>query len=176
MLSDRYIEFDKVENSSCRLPRCEQPRTGFVAGFIGENNKLIGVVSRQRHGECQAEIDGGVTIIARCDPAHEWREGKEVTISIRPENVCVGPQADAPDIVISACVSEVIYLGDHVRLHLILSGGGVLVAKRPNRRTWNIAAARRCASAGARPTVSSGRPTREPPGKARAGTSQILTR
>lgn len=135
-MSDRIAVFNagRVEQLSTPRMLYEQPRTGFVAGFIGENNKLIGIISRRQHDECQVEIDGGVSILARCDPAHEWLQGEEVTVSIRPENVHVGPQTETPNNDISACVSEVIYLGDHIRLHLNMPAGDVLVAKLPAQR------------------------------------------
>jgi putative spermidine/putrescine transport system ATP-binding protein len=59
--------------------------------------------------------------------------GAPAILSVRPERVAVAA-ASAEDLgehALPATVAEVIYLGDHVRLRLSLSGGAEMTAKRP---------------------------------------------
>lgn len=62
-----------------------QPRSAYVAGFIGETNIVPGEVAEVRGDYCAVKVEGGVISGRVSDP--DWRPvaGEGVRISIRPE-------------------------------------------------------------------------------------------
>ena len=107
----------------------EKPLNAFVAGFIGENNRLNGKVTSEDGDFCTVEV-GGKPVKA-ISINHDG-QGKNTTLSLRPERVEVSPQEGQFPNVFDAEVEELIYLGDHIRTRVKVLGHNEFVVKIPN--------------------------------------------
>ena len=107
----------------------EEPRSSFVARFIGENNRLHGRVIGMDGDICEVET-GGETIrairIASC------RTGDATTLSIRPERVAVMPEPGLYTNELEALIEDITFLGDYLRLRVAVCGTADFVIKIPN--------------------------------------------
>ncbi|PTX03471.1 ABC transporter ATP-binding protein [Pararhodobacter aggregans] len=108
----------------------ERPSNAFVAHFIGENNRLDGIV-RSRDGDiCQVELGDGSMV--RSLAVNIGGVGSRTTLSLRPERVTVHAKAGEIDNVFAGKVEELIYLGDHIRTRVSLCGQDDFIVKLPN--------------------------------------------
>jgi putative spermidine/putrescine transport system ATP-binding protein len=116
----------------------EAPTTAFVAGFIGENNRIHGRIAGRSGQEYRVETKSGKTILIRS--ATIYGDDEEVLISIRPERVRVAT-SEGLENSFPATVEEVIYFGDHSRIHLKMDDTTPIVVKIPNTgAALNVAA------------------------------------
>jgi putative spermidine/putrescine transport system ATP-binding protein len=128
-MSDRVAVFDRGEVAQIGAPDVlyNHPATAFVAGFIGENNALDGVATLLGGAYAQVTIAGGATVKARLvggDVA-----GQKVSLAIRPEKLrLLRPEENAAN-KLAGTVSGRIYLGDHARLMIRLTGEDVITVK-----------------------------------------------
>jgi putative spermidine/putrescine transport system ATP-binding protein len=113
-MSDRVavVRDGRIEQIATPAGLYEQPRTGFVAGFVGVTNLLSGAAA--------------AAVL-----------GAETTVSIRPEKIRIAPlSAERPDETAGATadgtVREEIYLGASTRYVVDLDVGGQLVVQRQN--------------------------------------------
>ncbi len=108
----------------------EHPANAFVADFVGDNNRLSGVV-RSRDGE-EYEIDcNGLVLQAVAKSEHGI--GDEVLVVFRPENGVINhPIPPAPNR-FDVKITERIYLGDHLRLRCQLTNGDLITVKISNK-------------------------------------------
>jgi putative spermidine/putrescine transport system ATP-binding protein len=128
-MSDRVAVFDdgRIQQLAPPDDLYERPENAFVAQFIGENNTLNAVITGVDGDNVTVDIDGGMkgnALAVNCGAV-----GTRTTLSIRPERVSLdnsGPnQTDAK-------VLELIYLGDHIRCRLSVSGDDNFIVKVPN--------------------------------------------
>ena len=56
----------------------------------------------------------------------------DTTLSIRPERIVVNPSGDQVDSKLSGKIAELIYLGDHIRARMSVSGNDEFIVKVPN--------------------------------------------
>ena len=131
-MSDRIAVFSDGIVQQLASPRdlYERPENAFVAGFIGENNRLAGEVLAMNGDVCRVRIDSGEEIDAMAVAVSQ--PGERTTLSIRPERIALGDGARGLDNVFEATVDEVIYLGDHLRAHVSAFGGQQFSIKTPN--------------------------------------------
>ena len=109
----------------------ERPRNAFVASFIGENNILPGQINEINGEFCNVSLgEEGETVRAR----YVDREGvgRQAILSIRPERAVIGVNAPDMDNCLKGRVEELIYLGDHLRCRVSVSGNENFVVKVPN--------------------------------------------
>jgi putative spermidine/putrescine transport system ATP-binding protein len=132
-LSDRIAVFEGGLIRQLATPRViyDSPANAFVAGFVGENNRLSGRVLALEDGEIRVALDCGPEVIAR--PADALAVGSRCVVTIRPERVAVAAVAaeELGEGAMPAVLREAIFQGDHVRLKLSLGLGGEVLAKRP---------------------------------------------
>lgn len=132
-LSDRIAVFEGGLIRQLATPRAiyDNPANAFVAGFVGENNRLPGKVVSRDGGEAHVALDCGMEVVARTAEALE--PGARCLVTIRPERVAVAPipASELGEGAMSAILREAIFQGDHVRLKLALGDGGEVLAKRP---------------------------------------------
>ena len=132
-MSDRVAVFDDGVIQQCAAPDVlyERPENAFVAGFVGENNRLHGRIERLDGARCAVRLGSGELIDAT--PVGRAREGDETLVSIRPERVEIEP-ARPPEgaQVVEAEVLESIYMGDAIRTRLRAAGTDEFVVKSPN--------------------------------------------
>ena len=132
-MSDRIAVFNdgRIQQLASPADLYERPDNSFVAGFIGENNKLTGVVEDIAGGRALVRLPTGELIDAT--PVNVKSKGQQTMVSIRPERVEFKPEllpADAH--LIEAEVVEVIYMGDLFRTVLKVAGHDDFVIKSRN--------------------------------------------
>jgi putative spermidine/putrescine transport system ATP-binding protein len=125
-LSDRIAVLAGGRLRQVAAPRTlyDAPADAFVAGFVGENNRLGATVQAVSGGIGQLALDGGGAMPARL--AEPLAAGDRALLMVRPERVTLGAAGGLP-----ARLVEALFQGDHVRLRLGLPGGAELIAKRP---------------------------------------------
>ena len=127
-MSDRVAVFEDGRIQQLAPPDVlyEKPDNAFVAQFIGENNKLEGVVEDVKGGIATVNVAG--TIVKALE-VNSGGKGKKTQLSIRPERVSLASKGEN---VLDADVLELIYLGDHIRCRLNVLGNDEFVVKVPN--------------------------------------------
>ncbi|MEJ7139298.1 ABC transporter ATP-binding protein [Amphibiibacter pelophylacis] len=131
-MSDRVAVFNAGVIQQLDTPErlYEHPANAFVASFIGENNKLIGTL-KERDGEsCSVVLADGTPVRAQAVAA--LAPGARTLLSLRPERIVLHPREGQCDVHADARISDVTYLGDHLRLHVSAFGGQDIVVKHPN--------------------------------------------
>lgn len=132
-MSDRVAVFNDGRIQQLAPPEdlYERPANSFVAQFIGENNKLDGVIETIMGDQCTVRLDDGTLIDAQ--PVNVTRVGERTRVSIRPERVESNPARLHPDAhLIDAEVQEFIYMGDTFRFRLKVAGRDDFVMKYRN--------------------------------------------
>lgn len=110
----------------------ERPENAFVAQFIGENNRLEGVVQELNGDQCTVRVndrEGSVVHALRVDVK---ASGDPCSLSLRPERVAIQPEPGSVDNVFNATVEELIYLGDHIRARMNVCDNAEFIVKLPN--------------------------------------------
>nr|WP_255635677.1 ABC transporter ATP-binding protein [Azospirillum sp. 412522] len=132
-MSDRVAVFHHGRIQQIAPPRdlYEDPENAFVANFIGENNGLAGQVAACDRAYATLALTSGISIRGRAGAG--IATGKSAVLALRPENIAF--DADAPDHAnrLAGTIDEVIYCGDHWRLHLTVAGHNGFIIKVPNR-------------------------------------------
>jgi putative spermidine/putrescine transport system ATP-binding protein len=135
-MSDRIAVFHRGKIQQLDIPEqmYENPKNAFVARFIGENNRLDGCLESNEDGRCTIRLAPSDTRIdgTLVEPV---KIGDAVTVSLRPERVQIGAPGhtiDAhPGCRLAGSLQEIIYLGDHVRARVVLTGNKEFMVKRP---------------------------------------------
>jgi spermidine/putrescine transport system ATP-binding protein len=139
-MSDRValMNHGRIEQLGAPRSLYDRPRSRYVADFIGETNLLRGVVTDDAGSSLGVSVAGGV-IRAGLTPdatADARRPGAEAWVSIRPEAMAVAPTADdspggaSGEACLRGVVSEVVYAGSVVKLHVTLPDGTRIVTHR----------------------------------------------
>ncbi|ABE29516.1 polyamine ABC transporter, ATP-binding family protein [Paraburkholderia xenovorans LB400] len=135
-MSDRVAVFSdgRIQQAATPSELYENAQNAFVANFVGENNGLIGRVVNVRDDWATLTISDGSVIRGRCEPG--LRAGDEAMLALRPERAHIpsaeGIQVDEHSNVVRARVEELVYCGDHHRVHLKLGSRDSIVVKVPN--------------------------------------------
>lgn len=91
-----------------------QPKTVFVADFLGKSNFLRGVVeARTASGFVMAKGETKVRVDAQANQAPAV--GTTVTVALRPEAICIAPKASDANL-LRGTVQDVSYVGTSFRL------------------------------------------------------------
>jgi putative spermidine/putrescine transport system ATP-binding protein len=114
-MSDRIAIFDKGKIAQIGTADAvyDNPQNRFVAEFIGETNLIEGTMS----GPSTVRLQNGVQIEVR---RHDAQPSGQVLVSIRPERLQLG--GAEPGNRMNARIDDVVYQGDHLRLHLDAAG------------------------------------------------------
>ncbi len=132
-MSDRIAVFNdgKIQQLAPPADLYERPDNSFVAGFIGENNKLPGVIEELSGDKALVRLATGELIDAT--PVNVTAKGQKTLVSIRPERVEFKPEMMPVGAhTIGAEVIEVIYMGDILRARLKMAGSDDFVIKMRN--------------------------------------------
>jgi ABC-type Fe3+/spermidine/putrescine transport system ATPase subunit len=118
-LSDRIavLAGGRLRQAGTPLALYEEPASAFVAGFLGENNRLTGTVVGLDEERASVRLDCGPTVEAVLADAGL---GEPCVVSVRPERIAVAAVAAAEmgEGALPATVRDVIFQGDHIRLRL----------------------------------------------------------
>jgi len=132
-MSDRIAVMDNARVAQLGTPAeiYENPRTAFVAKFIGESNFFDGRISGRLNGEWEVQREGGGSFRVPHNP--NLQTGQQVRVAVRPEWMDVQrPDAVPPgENALVGTVRDIIYLGE--TMHVIVAvpeSGDVTVALR----------------------------------------------
>ena len=134
VMSDRVAVFrgGVIEQIASPEMLYEEPERAFVAHFIGENNRLNGVVRTVGDGVCEVEVGGAIikaVSLGQCPP------GAATTVVVRPERVKLplkSGHSHAYANEFDAEIEDITFIGDHLRLRLKLCGHSGFIVKIPN--------------------------------------------
>jgi len=123
------INNGRVEQMGDSKEIYERPTTKFVAGFIGEANILPGLVRAVTDGAAIVDSDvkdkGALQFRA---PPEGLAEGQAVFVSIRPEKVRVGLEAEQCENSFEGTVVDEVYIGLASRVTIQLDQGARITA------------------------------------------------
>lgn len=131
-MSNRIAVFNDggIQQLAAPAELYERPQNAFVAQFIGENNRLRGKVVAMNGTTCKVELAGAGNVQALA--INVEAVGRPTVLSLRPERVKLNPTPGSLPNVFTARVTELIYLGDHVRTRVSVCGHDDFVVKLPN--------------------------------------------
>jgi putative spermidine/putrescine transport system ATP-binding protein len=132
-MSDRVAVFNDgvIQQLAPPADLYERPENSFVAGFIGENNKLAGTIEDLSGGRALVRLPTGELIDAT--PVNVKEKGRQTLVSIRPERVEFRPDRMPEGAhLLDAEVREIIYMGDILRTRLKVAGSEDFVMKLRN--------------------------------------------
>jgi len=132
-LSDRVVVMSKgsIVEQGTPYQLYEEPKSHFVANFIGQSNFMDGKISEISERSMTVSIGRGPTLtIPR---RNDCREGDDVTAFIRYERVQVLPaKPDDGANVLNGVVDHVVFLGTNYVYHITVSPDLVLTAAEAN--------------------------------------------
>jgi len=139
-MSDRIAVFNDgvVQQLATPADLYEKPENAFVAGFIGENNRFDGTVSKVDGNTCTVKLDEDCTVIA--EKVDVGGVGARATLSIRPERVELLGQDGSMTNRLTGRIEELIYLGDHIRVRMTVAGNDEFIVKVRNSANmqWDL--------------------------------------
>lgn len=118
----------RVEQIGLSTEIYEEPQTVFVAGFIGETNLIAGDLVNGASGST-VHVDSGIRVLVQPRPG--INPGK-VRVSLRPEKIRLGPEAENADNRFNGRVIDAVYQGESSTYTIMLSGGIRLTVTRQN--------------------------------------------
>jgi putative spermidine/putrescine transport system ATP-binding protein len=119
-MSDRVAVFDQgVIQQLAKVDELyEFPQNQFVAGFIGDNNRISGTIASVDGRQCGMRLpDGSVLNGINVNAA---AAGQAVTACVRPERIRLHAGDASAPYALRAHVADMIYFGDHVRVRCAL--------------------------------------------------------
>jgi putative spermidine/putrescine transport system ATP-binding protein len=148
-MSDRVAVFSdgRIQQAATPTELYENAANAFVANFVGENNGLTGRVVASADEWATLRLADGTTISGRAGAG--LSDGSEAMLALRPERAHIATAAaatadaahgDGALNVIHALVQELVYCGDHHRVHLKLAHGESVVVKVPNTQHHDLPA------------------------------------
>ena len=131
-MSDRIAVFNDGRVQQIAAPEMlyEHPVNSFVAAFIGENNLLHVTVTRTEAGVARVTLADG-SVLRAPNPAG-LPAGRAALLAIRPERIAPrdGDAHEHPNI-LRGPVTDLVYLGDHLRLSVAAGADKPIVARVP---------------------------------------------
>lgn len=120
-MSNRVAVFDQgvIQQLAVVDRLYEYPENQFVAGFIGDNNRVAGTVESVSGTFAKLRLPGGAVLTGT--NASALTAGQAAVACIRPERIrLVAPDSNRANI-LPATVRSLIYFGDHVRVRCALA-------------------------------------------------------
>ena len=112
----------------------EQPKTRFIAEFVGDVNIVEGNVQGQESGLWRVQTPSSEAPLTIDDPDEVLHSGQAVAIAVRPEKMIIQrekPGPDAPN-VLTGEVWDIGYLGDWTVYRVKLASGAIVRVTRAN--------------------------------------------
>jgi putrescine transport system ATP-binding protein len=112
----------------------EQPKTRFIAEFVGDVNILDGHVMGQEKGLWRVATPSAGAPLTIDDPDEVLHSGQAVAIAVRPEKMTIQREKPGPDAVnvLTGEVWDIGYLGDWTVYRVKLATGETLRVTRAN--------------------------------------------
>ncbi|MBB5423713.1 putative spermidine/putrescine transport system ATP-binding protein [Paraburkholderia atlantica] len=146
-MSDRVAVFSdgRIQQAATPTELYENAANAFVANFVGENNGLTGRVNSDGGEWAAMQLADGSTVRGR--PGAGLASGDAAMLALRPERAHIAATPEAVQEatrqnmnVVHALVEELVYCGDHHRVHLKLGHGESMVVKVPNTQHHDLPA------------------------------------
>ncbi len=133
MMSDRVAVMNAGRFEQVGTPEelYFRPQTAFVAGFVGDANRLRAKVIAADGTGCKLATDQGLTLIAGPPRSGAAEVGGMFDIFIRPEAIAVGATAQDSTNQLQAVIEDVLFNGAQSRILARLPGGDVIEALLP---------------------------------------------
>lgn len=132
-MSDRIAVFHDGRIQQLADPKTlyNEPENRFVADFIGENNTMpCSLVGSE--GQSVAVRMGDGTVLRAASNKARAGAAADLTLSVRPENISLaGKRVATGTNVFSGTVTDVFFLGDHMRLSVSAFGEQTITARIP---------------------------------------------
>ncbi len=137
IMSDRIVVMDS--GKAMRIGRGEEiyedPRSKFVADFIGETNLLK---CRAKSVQENISLDfEGMAIFVRPFSNEEKDLPEEVFLSIRPEKILISREPPEKKNAFLGKVKEKAYIGTNINFYIELPNGKIVFVKSPNQSPMN---------------------------------------
>jgi putative spermidine/putrescine transport system ATP-binding protein len=131
-MSDRIAVFNNGIVQQCAAPDVlyERPANMFVADFIGESNKLNGVIESVHDDDVTVRLNDGTLVSAM--KANCTEVGKATCVSVRPEKLTFTEKLSGSGNQVKARFDTSHYVGEYIRYHFRDADGGELVVKSLN--------------------------------------------
>ncbi|MBZ6077979.1 ABC transporter ATP-binding protein [Microvirga sp. WGZ8] len=113
----------------------EQPKTRFIAEFVGDVNIIEGHVLGQESGLWRVGSNAAEAPLTIDDPDEVLNENQAVAIAVRPEKMVIQrerPETDAANVLFGE-VWDIGYLGDWTVYRVKLDSGAIIRVTRANR-------------------------------------------
>jgi spermidine/putrescine transport system ATP-binding protein len=141
-MSDRIavMRAGRIEQLGTPEELYEQPRSRFVASFLGVSNLLVGTLSSIDGGRATIELDSGGRVMA---PADGLAAGSKVDVGVRPEKLRLLPvsAAEPPDgdaNVLEGHIRDASYVGVSTQYVVRIDAGSDVVVYAQNLETSGI--------------------------------------
>jgi ABC-type Fe3+/spermidine/putrescine transport system ATPase subunit len=105
------------------------PKSIFVAHFIGESNFLEGYVSNINGEEAVVELRGGLKVHVSCKEA---KKGDRVVLAVRPETFVTEKGAKKGKNILPGFVEKVSFQGTNIRYEVRLENQDLIVIVKPS--------------------------------------------
>ena len=131
-MSNRIAVFDDgvIQQLADPVTLYEKPENAFVAQFIGENNRLTGIIESVSKSVARVKLDSGNFVNAVS--VNVEGKGSPTLLSVRPERCVVSKKKLANMSMLEGKIEELIYLGDHIRCRMDVAGDKEFIVKVPN--------------------------------------------
>lgn len=131
-MSDRIAVMHQGEVQQIGTPVeiYEEPKTRFVAEFIGESNFLIGRVTEHQMEKTLVLIDEDLPLLI--SSAKHLEIGTIITLVVRPEKIEIYPLTYTEKSCLSAIVENTVYIGTDTRYVVRLNNKTQIVIRRQN--------------------------------------------
>jgi spermidine/putrescine transport system ATP-binding protein len=132
-IADRVVVMNhgRIEDQGAPDRVYLKPATLFAATFMGESNILEGTVRRRDGAGLIVETALGEIAVAAASNPHSDRNFEQVSLSIRPEHLGLGPAPAGCIALPPAVVEEIVFQGTHLRLHARSDTGLNLLLRVP---------------------------------------------
>ncbi len=126
VISDRIVVMRRGKVEQVGSPRevYLNPKTLFVAGFIGEMNFLEGIIIERSDDVVNVKLEGSNDQIIVKDEDGLFKRGSRVVIAIRPENITFEEGESS----LQGIVKDAFFLGPMIKVILLLENGAQLTA------------------------------------------------
>ena len=148
-LSDRVAVFNQGRIEQLDVPRVlyDAPANPFVAGFLGDNNRIAGTLAGREGATVHVTLPGqAVPLVARASARLQAQaDAREVTLCVRPERLRLLKEEESGGV--AASVVDQVHQGDHWRMiarleqaagaapwHVKLPPGGAVEGLAPGQR------------------------------------------
>ena len=132
MMSDQVAVMNagRFEQVGAPVELYHAPVSAFVAGFVGDANRLAARVVAADATGCRLATEQGVSVLAGPVTGGVPAPGARVALYLRPEAIAIGPAAGGANR-IEATVEDVLFNGAQSRVLARLPGGETLEAHLP---------------------------------------------